>query len=492
MNDHNETLEKLSTIERAIDEMLELRQQVLELRESENQRQKAIEALRGSEKKYRTLVENIPQKLFMKDKNSVYVFCSEKYAADLKIRPEEISGKTDYEFFPRELAEKYVSDDKRILATGQLENIEEKYVRGGQTFIVHTIKTPAKDERGELIGVLGIFWDITEQKRNEEEMRKYRAHLEELLSNRTAELQTVNKQLEREIGECRRVQDQLQETEGIYRTLLENTGTATVLIEEDMIISLANREFEKLSGYAREEVEGNKSLTEFFTPADLEKIKESYLGGTETPHTVPRDFEGQFIGQRGNIRNIRITAAAVPGAKKGVVSLLDVSDLKRTEESLRTLQEKYQALVDNADEAILVTQDDLLKFCNPEIFRISGYAEDELTSRPFKEFIYPDDREVFELYLRKPGDERLPRAQSFRLIHKEGHIRWLETRGALIRWEGKPAVLNFMRDVTERRQAEEELRNSVEPFRELVNAMEKILFTLNRGKTSPLSPAGQR
>ncbi len=492
MNDYDKTLEKLSTIEKAIDEMLELRQQVLELRAAENQRQKAIEALRASEKKYRTLVENIPQKLFMKDTDGVYVFCNEKYAADLKIKPEEIFGRTDSEFFPKQLAEKYLSDDKRIMAAGQLENIEEKYVHDGQTFIVHTVKTPVKDEKGKTIGILGIFWDITEQKRNEDEMRKYRVHLEELISHRTAELQTVNKQWQQEVTERRRVENQLQEMERMYRTLLENTGTATVMIGEDAIISLANREFEKLSGYSREEVEGRKSLSEFIGQDDFEIIKEFYLAERTNLDTGPRDFEGRFLGQRGDIRDVRIIAGGVPGAKKAAVSLLDITDRKRAEKSLQTLQEKYQALVENAHEAIMVLQEGLLKFFNPKIFKISGYTEDELTSRPFKEFIYPDDQDMFELYIKKLGYERLPQAQSFRLMHKEGHIRWLENRGALIRWEGKPAILNFMTDITERKQAEEELRTSMEPFQELVSAMERILFTLNRGKADPLSPADHR
>ena len=81
-------------------------------------------ALRRSENKYRTLHENLPQKIFHKDTNSVYVSCNENYARDLNIKPEEITGKTDYEFFPKELAEKL--DVKPASVTGMLEKLEKQ------------------------------------------------------------------------------------------------------------------------------------------------------------------------------------------------------------------------------------------------------------------------------------------------------------------------------------------------------------------------------
>ena len=480
MDDHEKSLEKLLKMEKAIDEILEIHQQVMELRELENQRQRAMEALQAAEEKYRTVVENIPQKLYMKDKDSYYVFCNGKYAVDLKIKPEEIFGKTDFDFFPKELAEKYLADEKRILTMGQLENIEDKYVHEGQTFIVHTVKTPIIDAKGEPAGLLGILWDITEQKRNEEEMRKYRVHLEELLANRTAELQTMNTQLERETSERRRLQDQLQESAGMYRTLLENTGTAMLLIEEDMTISMANQEFEKFSGYSREEIERGKSLTEFVTHADLERIKESCLASGTIPDAPPGQFEGRLVNKQGNIRDVRITAAGISGTQKTVVSFLDITEGKQIEQSLRLLREQYQALVKNANEAIFVMEDGQLKFGNPKIYEISGYTKEELSSMPFTEFIHPDDRDRFEIGYREQSQEKPFQAQPFRLVHKDGHIQWVENRGSFIHWEGKPAVLNFMTDITVCKRTEEELRSSIESFRVLVNDMEKILATLDR------------
>jgi len=480
MNDHEKSLEKLLKMEKAIDEMLEMHQQVMELRELENQRQRAMEALQAAEEKYRVVVENIPQKLYMKDKDSYYVFCNGKYAADLKIKPEEIFGKTDFDFFPRELAEKYLADDKRIMATGQPENIEDKYVHEGQTFIVHAVKTPIIDAKGEPVGILGIFGDITEQKRNEEEMRKYRVHLEKLVANRTAELQTVSNQLERETSERRRLEDQLRETAGMYRTFLEKMGTAMLLVEEDMTISMANREFEKFSGYSREEIEGKKSLTEFVTHADLEKIKESCLAGGTVPDAPAGHFEGRLVDKQGNIRDARITAAGISGTQKAVVSLLDITAGKQIEQSLRILGEQYKALVKNANEAFFVLEDGHLKFGNPKIFEISGYTQEELSSKPFTEFIHPDDRDMFELGYREQSQEKPLQGQPFRLIHKDGHIRWVENKGSFIHWEGKPAVLNFMTDITVRKHTEEELRSSIESFRVLVNDMGKILVALDR------------
>jgi len=145
--------------------------------ELEEERKRAEEALRASEAKHRTLLENLPQNIFFKDRNSVYLACNENYARDLGITREKIAGKTDYDFYPKDLAEKYKSDNERIVASGRTEDIEERYIVGGQESWVQTVKTPVKDKEENTIGVLGIFWDITERKRAEEKLKE---RLEEL------------------------------------------------------------------------------------------------------------------------------------------------------------------------------------------------------------------------------------------------------------------------------------------------------------------------
>ncbi len=147
------------------------------------ERKRAEETLQESESKYRTLVENLPQKIFLKDKNSVYVSCNDNLARDFKIKSEEIAGKTDYDIVPRELAEEYRADDKRIIESGQTKAIEEKYIQEGEERIIHIVKTPVKDEQGNIIGVLGIFWDITELKKAQDALETERRRLYSLLDN---------------------------------------------------------------------------------------------------------------------------------------------------------------------------------------------------------------------------------------------------------------------------------------------------------------------
>jgi len=124
--------------------------------------------LRHSESKYRTLVENLPQRLFLKDKNSVFVSCSNNLAKDLDITAEQIVGKTDFDYFPKEDAEHYQQDDQRIMKSGVTEEIEETMIIKGKKRVIQTVKTPVLDENGDVEGILSIFLDVTKQKQLEE------------------------------------------------------------------------------------------------------------------------------------------------------------------------------------------------------------------------------------------------------------------------------------------------------------------------------------
>jgi PAS domain S-box-containing protein len=136
------------------------------------ERKRAEEALRASELKYRTLVRHIPQKIVYKDRESVYVSCNDLFAQDVGIPAAEVAGKTDFDFFPRELAEQYRAEDRRIMELGRALELEKDYVTNGKRCIVFAVKTPVTSEQGDVIGILVVFTDITERKRAEESLRE--------------------------------------------------------------------------------------------------------------------------------------------------------------------------------------------------------------------------------------------------------------------------------------------------------------------------------
>jgi PAS domain S-box-containing protein len=135
----------------------------------------------------------------------------------------------------------------------------------------------------------------------------------------------------------------------------------------------------------------------------------------------------------------------------------DVTGRKKMEEVLRVSEEKYRLLVDNAMEAIFVAADGMIKFSNRRAAALSGYTPEEFASRPFIEFIHPDDRQmVAERHIQRLQGMDVPYPYTFHILDKSGEPKLVEISTALITWEGKPATLNFLTDVTDRKRLEEE------------------------------------
>jgi len=126
----------------------------------------------------------------------------------------------------------------------------------------------------------------------------------------------------------------LRESEEKYRTVFENTGNATVIVEEDTTISLINTKFEALSGYSKGEIEGMKSWTEFFHEDDIAKIKEYHSTSRISSKAAPITYEARFVDRYGNLKNILLSVSMIPGTKKTVESLLDITERKKLEEQM--------------------------------------------------------------------------------------------------------------------------------------------------------------
>ena len=147
----------------------------------------------------------------------------------------------------------------------------------------------------------------------------------------------------------------IRESEKRYRTVFESTGTAMLTIEEDTTIGFANKEFFRLTGYSQEDIDKGRSWTEFIFKDDVGKMIEQHKLRRQKPEEAAKQYEFRLITKSGEIRNIMLTIDMLPGTKRSVASLIDITDQKATEAAL----EHYASEVTHYADTLRQTNDKL-------------------------------------------------------------------------------------------------------------------------------------
>jgi two-component system, sensor histidine kinase and response regulator len=179
-----EQIEILSVLAQQVMAQLELRRQMAALDKAREQYKLTEDRLRTSEAFYQTLVDTLPQNILRKDVQGRFTFANKKFCHSVGKPLSEILGKTDFDFFPRELALKYQRDDARVMSSLEnLDTVEAHVTPTGEKLFVHVIKTPLYDSLGRVVGIQGIFWDVTQRKKIEEQLAYERDLLRALLDN---------------------------------------------------------------------------------------------------------------------------------------------------------------------------------------------------------------------------------------------------------------------------------------------------------------------
>ncbi|HEY9205345.1 MAG TPA: PAS domain S-box protein [Candidatus Methanoperedens sp.] len=313
-------------------------------------KKQAEEALRESEEKFRSIVEQSADGIVLTDEQGIIIEWNrgEERIIGLKraeavgrplwdvqsgVATEEKKTKAAYEQLKVKMLE--------LLRTGQspwLNQLWETEIHrpDGTRRAVQVLTFLIKTGKGFKAG--SISRDITERKRIDEMLRKAYDELESRVKERTAKLENANRTLQAEIIERERVEHALRESEDKYKTIFETTGTAILIIEESTLISLVNTEFEKLTGYSKEEVEGKRSWTEFVVKDDLKRMLQHHHDRRIDPKMVPDKYEFRLINRSGEVRDIFLSIAMIPGTKKSTASLLDITEKNKLEEQFLRAQ----------------------------------------------------------------------------------------------------------------------------------------------------------
>ncbi|MBC8001920.1 MAG: response regulator, partial [Opitutaceae bacterium] len=177
-------LEALRTIGRQVLSQIELREKLSQENLLRQERERAAEALKVSQKLYQSLVEAVPQCIFRKDLEGRFTFVNQRACQSFGRPENQVIGRSDFDLFPEDMARKYQRDDQRILETGEiLETIEATPRPDGSKVYVHVIKTPTCDPQGQITGIQGCFWDVTSLKKLEEDLASHRDLLQGLLDH---------------------------------------------------------------------------------------------------------------------------------------------------------------------------------------------------------------------------------------------------------------------------------------------------------------------
>ena len=254
-----------------------------------------------------------------------------------------------------------------------------------------------------------------------------------------------------------KTQKALLESEQRYHTLFDQSPVGVFMFDKNMVLTDCNERLVEIMHTSRDKLIG----------IDLTKLRNNTVVVPKALETLSGrvvSYEGPYLTTTSDV-TVWITLSATPLRDEqgdvigGMAVIEDISARHMAQERLRSSEERNRLLVENANESIAVLQDRRFVFTNPQFTKLSGYTEQELGSRDFTEFIHHDDkRTIEERYQRRINGDRTPFTYDLRFVSKEGDTKWTELNSVLFTWGDKPAVLLFIRDITERKQAEEERR----------------------------------
>jgi PAS domain S-box-containing protein len=261
-----------------------------------------------------------------------------------------------------------------------------------------------------------------------------------------------------DITQRKQVEAELRQSEEKFSKAFQGSPLiqAISLVADGQYLEVNNAFLTKM-GYQREEVIGHTAQElGIFQDYNERQIIIKKLLKNETIHDLPvnlRTRQGKVLTFNASVETLEINKQACL-----LTSLEDITQRIKMEDDLRASEEKYRLLVEHANESIVVIQEGVIKFVNSATRKLTGYSASEMLGQPFIDFVHPEDRELAmrNYHLRLKQDVKIP-VYELKILTKNQHTRWACINGTGFTWEGKPATLNLLSDVTERKSSQEKI-----------------------------------
>ncbi|MFX1322659.1 MAG: PAS domain S-box protein [Promethearchaeota archaeon] len=406
------------------------------------ERKAAEQLLKESEEKYRNILENMMEGYYETDLMGNFIYVNLEYCKIMGYSKEEVIGKNFRLLYDAKSSEVLFNMFNQVYKTGiprppsgvaKVTTSKKKliYFEGSVDLLY--------DSKGNKVGFYGLVRDITKRKIAEKKLKR---------------------------------------SEEKYRSLFENMNAGFALHEVivddnnkpvDYRYIEVNPAFERLTGMKKEDLIGRTVI--------------EAIPGTEND---PADWIGKF----GNVglTGIPITVEDYSEAfdrwykvsgyspKKGyfAVTFTDITERKKAEEALKESEQKFRTITEQSFMSIIIIQDGIFQYFNERLPKVNGYSPEEIKNwKPyeFAKLIHPDDRDFVmdQAKKKESGKKSVIEQYKYRMIRKDGEIRWLENFSKTINYRGRPADFIISMDITEQMNAEKQLKNSEKKYREAFN-----------------------
>ena len=402
-------------------------------------RKQAEDSLRASESFYHSLVDVLPLHLVRKDVDGCITFGNRLYLEEMHCTLADLVGKTDFDFHPPEMAELYRADDRRVMESGQpFKTVESHVTLDGKQAFVDVIKTPIRESDGKITGIQIVYWDVTEREQ---------------------------------------MQSALRESEERFHAMFEKHDAAMLLLEpQSGNILEANLAAVEFYGYSQAElqamsIDALNALSPEQIAAERLKVLEQKRSFFVFPHRLAN----------GEIRTVEVHSS--PITMHGNVILFsiihDITERTRIEQALRDSETRYRAVLQKSLESIYVYDADTMRVveANPAFLNLLGYAEQEILGMQIYDFVAHDRDSIDNFAARVLMSQGVAMGER-RWRRRDGTTVAVEVTGNKIELGGRKLVFVIGRDITERKAAEQALRESREQLNSILESLQDVVWAI--------------
>jgi len=276
-----------------------------------------------------------------------------------------------------------------------------------------------------------------------------------------------------DISEIKREEEELKISENLYRTIFETTGAGKAILDEDTNVKLINTRLEEMSGYTKEEVEGKMSWLTFVHEDELERLRQFNEMRIKNPDTAPSSYETKLLKKDGEVRDNLIHVSVIPGTKDIVISMMDITDMKRIQDELEHSEDLYKTIFETTGSSyVIFDKEATIVMINSEMERLSGYSKEEIEGKKkWIEFIPEPELTMMIEYNKKRVTDptTVPSQYETRFIDKYGNVKHI-----LLNVNFIPTTGNFivaLMDITESKKTLEKLDKQREELSDFAHYM---------------------